>query len=74
MLFRSHDGQFEGLRTRVDAVYFTVTTISTVGYGDVHAVGRSARVAVTTQILLDLTVIAGAVKLLVGAARRPGRF
>jgi nitrate reductase gamma subunit len=67
-----HDGQFEGLRTRVDAVYFTVTTLSTVGYGDVHAVGRGARAAVTMQILLDLTVIAGAVKLLMSAARRPG--
>lgn len=66
-----HEGQFEGLRTRVDAVYFTVTTLSTVGFGDVHAVGRGARAAVTIQILLDLTVIAGAVKLLVGAARRP---
>ena len=66
-----HDGQFVGLSTRVDAVYFTVTTLSTVGYGDVHAAGRVARAAVTVQILLDLTVIAGAVKLLVGAARRP---
>ncbi|MEY4174633.1 MAG: hypothetical protein RI900_1798 [Actinomycetota bacterium] len=66
-----HDGQFTGLENRVDAVYFTVTTLSTVGYGDVHAVGRAARIAVTVQILLDLTVIAGAVKLLVGAARRP---
>lgn len=66
-----HEGQFVGLESRVDALYFTVTTLSTVGYGDVHAAGGVARLAVTVQILLDLSVIAGAVKLLLGAARRP---
>ncbi|MEY4175064.1 MAG: hypothetical protein RI900_2229 [Actinomycetota bacterium] len=66
-----HDGQFVGLATRVDALYFTVSTLSTVGYGDIHAAGSAARIAVTVQILLDLSVIAGAVKLLLGAARRP---
>ena len=45
--------QFTGLVTRTDALYFTVTTISTVGYGDVHAVGQAARALVTGKIVFD---------------------
>jgi hypothetical protein len=63
-------GQFEGLDTKIDAVYFTVSTLSTVGYGDVHASGQAARLAVTVQILADLSVIALSVRALVAAARR----
>lgn len=65
---RNHD-QFVGLNGKVDAVYFTVTTLSTVGYGDIHAVGTAARLAVTIQILLDVSLIAIVVRMLVGAAR-----
>lgn len=63
-------GQFDGLETRLDAVYFTVTTLSTVGYGDVHATGQMARGVVTLQILFDLSLLAVSVKLLLGAARQ----
>ncbi len=62
--------QFEGLDTRIDALYFTVTTLSTVGYGDVHATGQLARALVTVQILFDLSLLAVSVKLLLGAARQ----
>ena len=63
------DGQFNGLDTRLDAVYFTVVTLSTVGFGDITATGQLARGIVVVQILLDVTVIAISAKLLVGAAR-----
>ena len=63
-------GQFEGLDTKIDALYFTVTTLSTVGYGDVHAAGQGARLAVTIQILVDLSVLAVSVRAIIGAARR----
>ena len=53
-------GQFDGLRTRTDALYFTVSTLSTVGYGDVHATGQLARAAVTVQIVFDLVFIGAA--------------
>src|SRR5690349_16020015 len=36
--------QFESLETRTDALYYTVVTLGTVGYGDVHAVGQLARI------------------------------
>ncbi|MBA4856688.1 potassium channel family protein [Nocardia farcinica] len=53
-----HDpGQFAGLETRTDALYYTIVTLGTVGFGDIHAVGQAARVAVMVQIVFDLVVI-----------------
>ena len=63
------DGEFVGLSTKVDAVYFTSTTLATVGFGDIHASGQAARVAVTLQMVLDLSLLAIAVRLLVRAAK-----
>jgi bacteriorhodopsin len=54
----SRQGQFTGLHTRVDALYFTVSTIATVGFGDVHATGQVARVVVTIQMFCDLVFVA----------------
>lgn len=62
--------QFVGLGTRLDAVYFTVTTLSTVGFGDISASGQLARLAVTLQILCNFTVVTVAVRALTEAARR----
>lgn len=50
-------GQLDGLQTRTDALYFTVITLGTVGYGDIHAVGQLARAAATVQVAFDLVVI-----------------
>jgi hypothetical protein len=61
--------QFAGLDTRIDALYFTVTTLSTVGFGDVSATGQAARVLVTIQILFDLAFIGVAVRVFTTAAR-----
>ncbi|MER8187024.1 ion channel [Kitasatospora sp. NPDC094015] len=45
-------GEFEGgLTTKVDALYFTVITMATVGYGDIVPSGQSSRVVVMVQIL-----------------------
>lgn len=57
-------GQFHDLRTRTDALYFTMATLATVGYGDVHAQGQLARFLVTVQILFNLIVLATALRLL----------
>jgi voltage-gated potassium channel len=53
----------------VSAIYFTVTVISTVGFGDIVARTDGARVLVTIQILLDLAVIVGIARTIVFAAR-----
>ena len=49
--------QFVDLATRTDAHYYTVITLGTVGYGDVHAAGQLARVISMIQVAFDLVVI-----------------
>jgi voltage-gated potassium channel len=51
-------GQFEDLHTRTDALYFTLATMATVGYGDIHAKGQAARALVTAVIAFDVVVVA----------------
>lgn len=60
--------QFPGLETRIDAFYFTVTTLATVGFGDLVPVGQGARAMVAVQILLNLSVIGGSIRVVAGAA------
>ena len=57
----AHPEQIAGLRTRTDALYFTLSILSTVGFGDVHAAGQAARAMVSLQIGFDLLVISLAV-------------
>lgn len=54
---------------RVDAVYFTVSTFSTVGFGDIAASSAEARILVTVQMLFDLALIAGLVRVVVLVTR-----
>ncbi|MEZ5096783.1 MAG: potassium channel family protein [Nocardioides sp.] len=53
----SAPGQFAGLHTRLDALYFSTTTLTTVGYGDIHASGQVARGLVTAQHVFNLVVV-----------------
>ena len=55
--------------TRTDALYFTVTTFSTVGYGDIAPVSQTARVVVTVQMLLDLLALGLGIRAFVGAVQ-----
>ena len=63
-------GQFSGLETRVDAIYFTVTTLSTVGFGDITATGQGSRVVVTVQIVLNVAFLGVVVRAFAGAVSR----
>ncbi|WP_170037552.1 potassium channel family protein [Georgenia soli] len=53
---------------RTDALYFTVTTLATVGFGDITAVTETARVAVTVQMVSGLVLLGVGVKVVLGAA------
>jgi hypothetical protein len=53
-------GQIFGLDTRVDALYFTMTTLLTIGYGDIHAAGQAARTLVLIQMVFNVVIIATA--------------
>jgi voltage-gated potassium channel len=43
--------------SRVDAMYFSATVFSTVGFGNIAASSQAARVVVTIQMMLDLVII-----------------
>jgi hypothetical protein len=49
--------EIDGLVTRTDSLYFTIVTLGTVGYGDIHPVGQVAKVITMIQIVFDLVVI-----------------
>lgn len=55
--------------TKIDALYFSMTVLSTVGFGDIHPVSEGARVLVTFQMVLDLVLIGVAVRLLTSTAK-----
>jgi voltage-gated potassium channel len=55
--------------TRVDAIYLTVTIFATVGFGDITATSQSARLLVTTQMILDLLILGLGIRVFIGAVR-----
>ena len=55
--------------TRTDTLYFTVSTFSTVGFGDITATSEPARLMVTAQILLDLLAVGLGIRVFVGAVQ-----
>jgi len=52
------------------ALYFTITVLATVGFGDISAVTPVARAIVSTQMILDLVLLAGVARVVVSAAQR----
>lgn len=55
--------------SRLDALYFTVTTFATVGFGDINARSATARAVVTVQIILDLVLIGLMTRVIVRAVQ-----
>ncbi len=68
-------GQVRGLFTRTDALYFTVSTLTTVGFGDIHAAGQLARGLVILQLVFNAVFVGALVSTVVGTirSRAPGR-
>ncbi len=67
-------GGFEGLENRIDALYFSLAVVTTVGFGDVHASAPVTRAVVSVHMLFNLFFIGTAVRLLGRTAghRDPG--
>lgn len=63
--------QIVGIHDRTDALYFSVTIVSTVGFGDIHAAGTVARLIVTVHMVFNLIYLGTALRLL-GSAAPPG--
>lgn len=49
---------FGSVLTKLDIVYFTLTTLSTVGYGDVAPKSQLCRAVVSTQLLVSMGFLA----------------
>jgi hypothetical protein len=64
--------------SRTDALYFAVTTFSSVGFGDIVPVTQGARVMVMVQMIGDLVVVGVVARVILGAVqsglrrRQPG--
>jgi voltage-gated potassium channel Kch len=55
--------------TRVDSLYFTITTFATVGFGDITAVSQAARGVAMTQMVLGLVLVGLIAHVIVGAVQ-----
>ena len=58
---------------KVSALYFTMTILTTVGFGDIHAVTHAGMIAVMIQMVISLTLITTVARVLVSAARQATR-
>jgi len=56
--------------THTDALYFTVTVFTTVGFGDITAKSEGARLLATAQMMADLVVLGIGAKIILGAVTR----
>ena len=73
LLSEADAGAFTEPLGRTDALYFTMVTLATIGFGDIAAVSETARVAVMVQIVANVAVLGVALKLIVGVARVSAR-
>ena len=55
---------------RTDALYFTITVFSTVGFGDITPVATPARVIAMVQMLGDLVVVGLVLRVMLGAVKQ----
>ncbi|CAM5467297.1 membrane protein [Streptomyces pilosus] len=53
-------GEIDGIATRLDALYFTLVTLATIGYGDITPHGQTARLVAVLQILYTFVFLTAA--------------
>jgi hypothetical protein len=63
-------GTFSEPLTHVDALYFTMTVFSSVGFGDIVPRSQAARILTTVQMFGDLVFLGVVGKILLDAMRR----
>lgn len=55
-----HPGEVDGIATRLDALYFTLVSLATIGYGDITPRGQAARLVTILQILYTFVFLTAA--------------
>ncbi|MCX5057132.1 MULTISPECIES: potassium channel family protein [unclassified Streptomyces] len=70
LMERSGAESFSEVLSRSDALYFTMTVFSTVGFGDISPRSEPARLLVTAQMTLNLLLIGVAARFLVAAVKK----
>ena len=63
-LERSAPGEIAGLETRLDSLYFTLVTLGTIGYGDIHPAGQTARAISCLQIVFNAVFIGALIRVI----------
>ncbi|MFH8572612.1 potassium channel family protein [Streptomyces sp. NPDC017993] len=69
LLERGEPGSFSEPLTRTDALYFTLTVFSTVGFGDITPQTAPARVVTMGQMTGNILLVAVAARVMVGAVQ-----
>ena len=67
---RNSAASFTEPMTRTDALYFTVTVFTTVGFGDITPKSETARVVLMVQMLADLALLGTGIRVIFGAVQR----
>ena len=70
LMERASAANFTQPLSRTDALYFSVTVFSTVGFGDIAAKSETARVVLIVQMLADLALLGAGARVLLGAVQR----
>ena len=68
-LSNNNRAAFSERLNHTDSLYFTVTTLATVGYGDIAPRSDTARVAAMVQMTVNVIVLGAGVRLIVHTAR-----
>lgn len=50
-------GEFNGVSNVVDALYFSLSTLTTLGFGDIHAVDMAAKLVVIAESLIGIVFL-----------------
>ena len=70
VLGTKYPSQVPGVHTKIDGLYFSVTILSTVGFGDITATGQGARALVTVNMIVNLVLVALSVRVVSWALSR----
>ncbi len=69
LMAQADPNAFSEQMTKAAAIYFTVTTVATVGFGDIVATTDAARIVVTIQMLMGIGILATAARVVLSATQ-----